>query len=56
MAKGFGSQVTGCFVVPPRKDTLIWCFRFVINGQLLKRRSNKKLSAIHYQLTNYAWA
>jgi hypothetical protein len=26
----------GCFVVPPRKDTLIWCFRFVGNGQNLQ--------------------
>jgi hypothetical protein len=23
------SQITDCFVVPPRKDTLIWCFRVV---------------------------
>jgi hypothetical protein len=25
-------NLTDCFVVPPRNDTLIWCFRDVGNG------------------------
>jgi hypothetical protein len=31
-----GSQITDCFVVPPRKDTLILGFRLVHNLQYLK--------------------
>jgi hypothetical protein len=34
--KRIGSQMTDCFVVPPRKDTLIWCFGLVVDGQRFK--------------------
>jgi hypothetical protein len=34
--QSIASQITDCFVVPPRKDTFILGFRFVGNGQSLK--------------------
>jgi hypothetical protein len=36
LAEGIGSNLADCFVVPPRNDTLIWCFGDVDNGQSLK--------------------
>jgi hypothetical protein len=38
--RGIPSQITDCFVVPPRKDTLILRFRLVGNGQSLKLDAN----------------
>jgi hypothetical protein len=33
LVKGIRSNLADCFVVPPRKDTLILGFRFVGNGK-----------------------
>jgi hypothetical protein len=47
-AKGIESQITDCFVVPPRKDTLIWYFGFVGNSQILLKTQNLELKTRKY--------